>query len=166
VSLPHRHTARALLFDPADRLLLIQYEAARDLDGRAPGDRLFWYTPGGGIDPGETPEEACARELFEEVGLKDARIGRYVAHWEGPLTLFRIPTFTHARFFIVRAPDDRIDTKDLQATENDPVTDVRWHDLHSLEKIERSIVPTGLVALVRRIIADDLPQEVVHFRSA
>ncbi len=88
---PDRHTARALLFDPADRLLLIQYEAARDLAGRKPGDRLFWYTPGGGIDPGETAEQACARELMEEVGLRDAVIGPLVALWDEPISLFRIP---------------------------------------------------------------------------
>ena len=29
----------------------------------------MWHTPGGGIDPGESPQHAACRELAEEVGL-------------------------------------------------------------------------------------------------
>ncbi|AKJ43086.1 RNA pyrophosphohydrolase [Pragia fontium] len=42
-----------------------------------------WQFPQGGINPGETPEQAMYRELFEEVGLsrKDVRILGYTRNW-------------------------------------------------------------------------------------
>lgn len=44
------------------RLLMV-----RGHDPHAP-DRSFWFTPGGGIEPGEQAHEAAVRELAEETG--------------------------------------------------------------------------------------------------
>ena len=59
-----RDTARVLLHDGAGRVLLFFPNYSVNVD-RPPR----WITPGGGIDPGETPEAAATRELFEETGL-------------------------------------------------------------------------------------------------
>ncbi|MFF7778994.1 NUDIX hydrolase [Streptomyces tanashiensis] len=54
-----------------DRLLLIRLSDASPVF--TPG---LWHLPGGGIDPGEQPVTALARELQEETGLEltDARL--------------------------------------------------------------------------------------------
>ena len=45
-----RRTARVMVFDPAGRVLLIRCGVMR-----GDGEFVFWLTPGGEIEAGETP---------------------------------------------------------------------------------------------------------------
>jgi 8-oxo-dGTP diphosphatase len=54
----------AVIKDAAGRLLLIRR-------GHEPGAGL-WSLPGGRIEPGETDQQAVAREILEETGLRVA----------------------------------------------------------------------------------------------
>jgi ADP-ribose pyrophosphatase YjhB (NUDIX family) len=65
----------AVINDAAGRLLLIRR-------GHEPGAGL-WSLPGGRIEPGETDEQAVAREILEETGLRVA-CGRLVGTAELP----------------------------------------------------------------------------------
>ena len=58
-----RRGARVLVLDPDDRVLLV-----RAVDRAAP-DAPFWFTVGGGVEPGESDRGAAARELREETGV-------------------------------------------------------------------------------------------------
>lgn len=160
-TIPIRHTARLLVLDPADRLLLIQYEAVRDVDPARPGLRGFWFTPGGGLEPGESHEEAARRELEEETGITDAMIGPCVATRSALSDLFKRQAFTHERYFLVRAASDWLDISRLAETENDPVLDVRWWRLADLAASNEMVAPRELAAFVQSILDGAQPQEPV-----
>lgn len=65
-----RDAARAVVFDAADRVLLI-----RAADPVNPAKGEWWEIPGGGIDPGERSDVAAAREIYEETGLAGVEVG-------------------------------------------------------------------------------------------
>lgn len=56
------HVVAGVIQDARGRILLARRTAGRDLAG-------MWEFPGGKVDPGETPEQALARELHEELGI-------------------------------------------------------------------------------------------------
>ena len=59
-----RATSRVLLIDPSGAaLMFLQYGKSHSVPPR-------WITPGGGVDPGESHDQAAIREVFEETGLR------------------------------------------------------------------------------------------------
>ena len=66
-----RLTVKLLLLDELDRLLLIH---SRDPSS----SRDSWYPVGGGIEPGETVQQAAVREAVEETGLLELPVGTRV----------------------------------------------------------------------------------------
>lgn len=65
---PKTFGVRALVVGADERLLLVKHTYAR-----------YWYLPGGGRKESEPPETALARELREELGIRDVRVERHLA---------------------------------------------------------------------------------------
>src|SRR5687767_8467830 len=77
-----RVAAGALFFDEQDNVLLVK-----------PTYKDGWDVPGGYVEPGETPVEACEREIKEELGLETSLRRLLVVDWapsesEGDKVLF------------------------------------------------------------------------------
>jgi 8-oxo-dGTP diphosphatase len=147
-----RRAARAVILDPADRILLVRFEFP---------DHVVWACPGGGLEPEETHETAIVRELLEEVGLEAASIGPCIwtrehvipfldGQWDGQIE----------RFYLVRTdafePAPRF-TPDQLAAEY--VTAERWWTQHELSATDVVFAPRRLAALVDELLVDGPPSE-------
>ena len=53
------------------RVVIVQGDALALIERRRDG-ALYYVLPGGGVEPGETPPQAAAREAWEELGLRVA----------------------------------------------------------------------------------------------
>jgi ADP-ribose pyrophosphatase YjhB (NUDIX family) len=149
-----RSATRAVALDPDDRILLVRFDFP---------DRTVWATPGGGIDEGETDEDALRRELLEETGLEKFELGPLIwtrthhvplegGRWDGQsdrMYLVRVPAFE---------PEPRLSWEQLRA---EWMTAVRWWTVDELEAAETLFSPRRLPALVRSLVEDGPPAEPV-----
>ena len=60
---PTLYTLASVVYAERDGKILLLKRSGGALSGE-------WFLPGGAVDPGELPEDAAARELFEESGLR------------------------------------------------------------------------------------------------
>ena len=146
---PFRRGARVLLFDEADRLLLV-----RGHDVNEP-ERSWWFTVGGGVTPGESAAQAAVRELFEETGI---RLG--VEDLSGPVLVRQAIFDFRARsvrqdeeFFLARTTQHVVlDTSGWDAAEREFMDEVRWFHLDELAAVTIEVFPEGLVDLARGLV--------------
>jgi G:T/U-mismatch repair DNA glycosylase len=139
-----RQAVRALVVDRDGRVLLVQYR-------RPVGDDTWWGTPGGGIEPGESHEQALVRELREEIGLEGFELGaqlfEHVGEFPWARRLFRQVNTTYV--VRVREHEPRA-TVDLAA---EGVAGVRWWTRDELESSAARFAPPDLVERVRTLTA-------------
>lgn len=88
-----------LIYRPCVGLMVINHKGQVWI-GRRPnasdspeGAGSWWQMPQGGIDPGETPELAAKRELWEETGITSAAIIAESPDWY----TYDLPSYLHGR---------------------------------------------------------------------
>jgi TDG/mug DNA glycosylase family protein len=145
-----REAVRAIVVDAAERVLLMRFESP------ATGE-VWWATPGGGVEPGESDETALRRELLEEAGLRDPEIGPLVWLREHVLPWDRILWRQRERFHLVRVDrHDAVPTIDLTA---EHVHGHRWWTLDELAATDERLAPRALATRLRALLRDGPPPE-------
>lgn len=145
-----RQAVRALIVDDDDAILLVEY--------RFGGDNSVWGPPGGGLDPGETPEDGLRRELHEELGLTDVELGPLVWRRTHIIPMDTGHDGQQDVMFLVRRP--RFEPQPAigwDAMRAERVFDMRWWSLDELRQIPVQVeIDTGEVRLSPRRLADHL----------
>ncbi|HWF79018.1 MAG TPA: NUDIX domain-containing protein [Streptosporangiaceae bacterium] len=144
-----RRAGRVLVVDAAGRVLLLHgFDPARP-------EEPYWFTVGGGAQPGESLVQAAARELFEESGIsaRPEDLGEPVWHEVADFNFDGRWFRQEQDFFFLRvgSPDVRGDA--LTDEEAAVVTGHRWWTIDELESTGESFYPAELPALLRRLTA-------------
>ena len=145
----HRQAARIVAVNERQEALLVRGHDFSD------STHWWWFTVGGGVEPGEAPHEAAVREFFEETGHRlEAKV------LTGPV-LRRHATFDFHQltckqdedFFFVRISSALQFSRAFETeVEKQVIDELKWGDLTELEgaiACGTVVYPLNFVPLVR-----------------
>jgi 8-oxo-dGTP diphosphatase len=140
VSPKPRQAGRAILRDDAGRVLLLHFVLP---------NMTFWATPGGGMEPGETPLEAATREVREELGIDvtlEGPVHRAVGIFEFEGVLIENTDHFFAGYWngtpvLVGATE----------TESAALRAARWWTLEEIKQTREDVFPRDLADVLRRL---------------
>jgi 8-oxo-dGTP diphosphatase len=140
-----RPSARLLVLNSSGRLLLFRFVHKRG----ALAGQDYWATPGGGVEDGETFEQAALRELREETGIQVEDIGPELGRREFVLQLpdgERV--MADERFFLVRLEDASLSRDGWTAQEAEVMADHKWWSQDELAQTSATVWPENLLAML------------------
>jgi len=150
-----RKTARVLPVRPDGRVLLLH--GWDPLRPKTP----YWFTIGGGVEPGETVRQAGIRELREEVGilLPADELGEPVATNEIEFEWGGCPIIQHQTFFAVGVDAVEVSFANQEQLELQTISGHGWWHPDELEATGRAAHLT-IPNLLRQAI------EAIRYREA
>ncbi len=144
-----RCASRVILIGPNQSVLYLRAQEPKT-------GNVFWVMPGGGLDPGESFEDAARRELVEETGCS-FRLGpyvwfrRHIHEWNGR------PADQYERFFVAHT-----DSLVVAPQRQDEYISLHcWWSLEELKASEEDFAPRAVAQLLPDILNGNYPKEPI-----
>lgn len=126
-----------------------------------PGSGSWWEIPGGGIDPGETSDEAARRELYEETGIRAAEIGPCVWIQRNQFSFAGMHFDQHERIHVAWCDELDVRPAGLEWIEASAFDGHRWWEVEELLASDVTVLPPGLRHHIADLSTGRLPERPI-----
>jgi ADP-ribose pyrophosphatase YjhB (NUDIX family) len=140
--LKYRRSARLIVLDQEGKVLLFRH-------ARSNGES-FWAPPGGGLEDGETFEDAAGREAWEELGAAGVTL-RFLWERMTDFIYFDHPVHQQERFFLMEGSLPGLLVGVQGVHEREGILEMRWWDRAELESTKEPVFPEELAAELMKI---------------
>lgn len=142
--LPNRRAARVVVFDTQGRVLLFRHAGSHG--------RSFWATPGGGLEDGETFEQAAHREASEELGVTNTSLRLL---WEATNDFMHVdrPVHQQERYFLMEGACQDLLRGVQSVHQQEGILETRWWTQAELEATTEAVFPEELASQLGKVSA-------------
>ncbi|SDI71804.1 ADP-ribose pyrophosphatase YjhB, NUDIX family [Actinokineospora alba] len=140
---PGRSAVRVVCVDGQGRVLLLKW--------RGP-EADYWEPPGGGVDPGESPEAGARREFHEETGLPGSAVTDTVVEVRRDFAWFGKPAPRVELFYLARVEEAQAAAPvTLSAWEVGKYVESQWFTVADLADVDAHVEPPDLPEILRTL---------------